>query len=82
MWFFYDVFVYVNEINIFLVFISVDQLKVFDRVFYVFLFKILDWFGFGFNFIYWIKVLYNFVFSMVKVNGWFMFFILFERGLR
>ena len=77
-----DVLAYANETNTPLVFISVDQLKAFDRVSHAFLFKTLDRFGFGPNFIHWIKVLYNSVSSSVKVNGWFTSFIPLERGLR
>ena len=73
---------YANETNTPLAFISVDQLKAFDRVSHAFLFKTLDRFGFGPNFIDWIKVLYNSVSSTVKVNGWFTSFIPLERGLR
>ena len=55
-----------NETNTPLAFISVDQLKAFDRVSHAFLFKTLDRFGFGPNFIHWIKVLYNSVSSSVN----------------
>ena len=78
----HDVITYANEKDISLALISVDQLKAFDRVSHEFLFKSLESFGFGPNFIQWIKVIYNSVSSSVKTNGWLTAFINLERGLR
>lgn len=78
----HDVVTYANEKGIPLALISVDQLKAFDRVSHEFLFKSLDKFGFGPNFIRWIQIIYNSASSSVKTNGWLTAFIHLERGLR
>ena len=78
----HDVVSYANDCNIPLALISVDQLKAFDRVSHEFLFDTLVTFGFGPNFIRWIRVIYNSVSSSVKTNGWLTAFIALERGLR
>ena len=65
----HDVVSYANDCNIPLALISVDQLKAFDRVSNEFLFETLVTFGFGPNFIRWIRVIYNSVSSSVKTNG-------------
>ena len=62
--------------------ISVDQLKTFDRVSHEFLFKCLEHFGFGPNFVQQVKLKYNSVSSSVKTNGWLTALITLERGLR
>ena len=78
----HDVVAYANEKDVPLVLISVDQLKAFDRVSHEFLFKCLEHFGFGPNFVQWIRLIYNSVSSSVKTNGWLTAFITLERGLR
>ena len=78
----HDSVYYANECNIPLAFITVDQLKAFDRVSHDFLFKALEAFGFGSSFMRWIRVIYNAVSSSVKVNGWLTAFIDLKRGLR
>jgi len=50
-------------------FISLDQEKAFDRIEHCFLWKVLNAFGFSESFINYIKVLYNGVESILKVNG-------------
>ena len=77
-----DVIAFANETNKPLAVISIDQLKAFDRVSHTFLFNTLAKFGFGPQFIQWIKVLYNQTTSSVKCNGWLTAFISLERGLR
>ena len=77
-----DVIAYSNENNTPLALISIDQLKAFDRTSHSFLFSTLEHFGFGPQFIRWIKLIYNSVSSSVKVNGWLTSFINLERGLR
>ena len=78
----HDVVAYANEKDVPLALISVDQLKAFDRVSHEFLFQCLEHFGFGPNFVQWIKLIYNSVSSSVKTNGWLTAFITLERGLR
>ena len=78
----HDVITYANVNNIPLALISVDQLKAFDRVSHDFLFKTLQRFGFGPDFVRWIQIIYNSVSSSVKTNGWLTSFIGLERGLR
>ena len=78
----HDVVAYANEKDVPLALISVDQLKAFDRVSHEFLFKCLERFSFGPNFVQWIKLIYNSVSSSVKTNGWLTAFITLERGLR
>jgi len=76
------VIAFANETHTPLVLISIDQMKAFDRTSHSFLFSTLEHFGFGPNFIRWIKLIYNSVLSYVKVNGWLTAFIDLERGLR
>ena len=73
---------YANEKDVPLVLISVDQLKTFDRVSHELLFKCLEHFGFGPNFVQQVKLKYNSVSSSVKTNGWLTALITLERGLR
>lgn len=49
--------------------ISLDLEKAFDRVEHEYLFRILQQFGFGDNFIKWLKILYKDSKSQVKCNG-------------
>ena len=57
-------------------------MKAFDRVSHNFLFACLERFGFGSNFIHWIKLIYHDVSSSVKTNGWLTAFIKLEQGFR
>lgn len=50
-------------------FISIDQEKAFDRVEHAYLWKTLNAFGFSSEFIDKIKVLYNDIESLLKING-------------
>ena len=77
-----DTILYANETNTPLALVSIDQMKAFDRVFHSFLFSTLEHFGFGPNFIKWIKLIYTSTSSAVKLNGWLTSFIPLERGLR
>ena len=77
-----DALRYANDNNTPLALITIDQLKAFDRVDHHFLFQTLTKFGFGPNFIQWIKTLYTDTTSSVKVNGWFTAFFHLQRGLR
>ena len=63
-------------------FIFLDQLKAFDMVDHDLLFKTMDTFGFGNEFIKWIKVLYSNASTQIKVNGYLTNNIPLRRGLR
>ena len=63
-------------------FIFLDQEKAFDRMSHSFILKTLRRFGFGENFINWIKIIYTDVTSSVKVNGYLTKEFSIERGVR
>ena len=63
-------------------FIFLDQEKAFDRVNHDFLFKTMHSFGFGNNFIEWIKVIYSNASSVLNINGFFSEKISLKRGVR
>ena len=63
-------------------YIFIDQEKAFDRVSHNFLFKTLNKFGVGENFIKWVKIIYKDATSKVKVNGFFTDCIKIKRGVR
>ena len=75
-----DTILYANETNTPLALVSIDQMKAFDRISHSFLFSTLEHFGFGPNFIKWIKLIYTSTFSAVKLNGWLTSFIPLERS--
>lgn len=64
-----DIIWYMNEKNDEGYIISLDFEKVFDRVEYGYLFDVLRSFGFGENFIKWIKILYKGELIKIKCNG-------------
>ena len=47
-----------------------DQEKAFDRMSHSFIFKTLEEFGFGKNFIDWVKIICGGTKSFVKINGY------------
>ena len=59
-----------------------DQEKAFDRVSHAFLFKVLDAFGFGENFIHWIEILYSNACTRINVNGFLTDEIPLKSGVR
>ena len=73
---------YVNQKDLKCSFISLDQEKAFDRVNYKFLFKVLKAYNFGPDFIKWVSILYNDVFSSVIVNGFISDPFSITRGVR
>ena len=81
-----DVISYVQDDNLDLFILKLDQEKAFDRVSHPFLFEVLKHFGFGDNFITWIKAFYFYIRSAVKVNGFVTPFLKFlnlsDRGAR
>ncbi len=63
-------------------FIFLDQEKAFDRVNHKFLFKTMEAFGIGENFINWVRSIYSNASSMVTINGFFSERIPLKRGVR
>lgn len=64
-----DIVSFLNEKNRNGYLISLDFEKAFDRVEHGFLFSILECFGFGRNFIKWVRILYSDIMTKVKCNG-------------
>ena len=62
--------------------IFLDFEKAFDSVSWSFLIKTLEYFGFGQNFIQWIKIIYNNISSCVLNNGKSTEFFKIHRGIR
>ena len=77
-----DLIEYVNRNNLPGLIVSLDQTKAYDRVEWDFLFKVLEKFNFGPNFIKMIKTCYNNIQSAVKVNGFVSSFFYLSRGIR
>lgn len=65
-----DVIDVVEQENIEGYVLKIDQKQAFDRVSHDYLFSLLEKFGFGPNFISWIKIFYSEIFSSVKCNGY------------
>ena len=63
-------------------FIFLDQEKAFDRVNHTFLFKTMEAFGIGQNFINWVKMIYSNATTILNINGYFSEKISLERGVR
>ena len=61
--------------------IFLDFEKVFDSVEWNFMYKVLEKFNFGKNFINWINVLYNKPLFKMKNNGWLSKTVQMERGI-
>lgn len=49
--------------------ISLDLEKAFDRVEHQYMYDVIESFGFGKNFIKWIKIFYEHALTVVKCNG-------------
>ena len=63
-------------------FLLIDQEKAFDRVETKWLFNVLEGFGFGQNFIKWIRILYKYAQSAIITNGVISRYFSVERGIR
>ena len=63
-------------------FIFLDQEKAFDRVDHPFLFKTMEAFGIGKNFIDWVKILYSNASIQIKINGHLTSNIPLQRGVK
>ena len=73
---------HINETDGEAALVFVDQEKAFDRMSHSFIFKTLERFGFGQNFVNWIKIICNGTKSFVKVNGYETHKFDIERGVR
>lgn len=62
--------------------ISIDLEKAFDRVEHKYLFDLIEKFGFGRNFITWMKCFYTDILSCIKVNGFLTDYIEISRSIR
>ena len=61
---------YVDQKGMHVAIISLDQRKAFDRVSHEFLFACLEAYGFGPDFIQWVRLLYTNISSSVLINGY------------
>ena len=77
-----DLIAYANDENIPAIFLSIDQMKAFDRVDWSYLFKCLEAFGFGPSLIKWVRIIYTDISSCVKVNGHISEPFTLSRGVR
>ncbi|CAC5402728.1 unnamed protein product [Mytilus coruscus] len=62
--------------------IKIDQEKAFDRVDHKYLFHILEKFGFGPQFVHWIKLFYKGIRSTIKCNGFLTNYVPILNSLR
>uniref|UniRef100_A0A672R4V8 Reverse transcriptase domain-containing protein n=1 Tax=Sinocyclocheilus grahami TaxID=75366 RepID=A0A672R4V8_SINGR len=77
-----DMIRYINEKNKNGFLISLDFEKAFDRVEHDFLFGVLKSFGFGENFIKWIRILYKGAVTKIKCNGFLTHVFKITRSIR
>ena len=77
-----DMIAYTNARNIPGLMLLADFEKAFDKLEWEFLFQALSFFGFGDDFIKWIRVMYSDITSCVLNNGHASEFFFLERGLR
>ena len=77
-----DILDYADDNDIPGILFSADFEKAFDSIDHSFMFAVLEKFGFGPNFIHWIRTLYNGAESSVMNNGHSTGFFTLERGTR
>ena len=77
-----DILEYVDDNDILSILFSADFEKAFDSIDHSFMFAVLKKFGFGPNFIHWIRNLYNGAESSVMNNGHSTRYFPLERGTR
>lgn len=77
-----DIIDYAIEEDIPAYILKIDSEKAFDRISHDYLFKLLSHFGFGDNFIQWVKILYTHASSAVKCNGHISKFFDVDRSVR
>ena len=77
-----DLIDFINKNGLYCALIFLDQEKAFDRMSHNFMIKTLRHYGFGENFINWIKIIYKDCSSRVKVNGFTTPPFSIDRGVR
>ena len=77
-----DTIEYLNRTNNSGILLMLDFEKAFDTVEWPFLFKVLEKFNFGNQFIKWIKILYKNPYTTIKNNGWLSDKFPLKRGIR
>ena len=77
-----DMLGYIERTNESSILVSLDQEKAFDRVNHTFLFRLLSHFGFGSDFIKWIRTLYAGANMTIIINGYLTEQIELKRGVR
>ena len=77
-----DLIDFVNSSGLEAAMLFLDQEKAFDRMSHSFIFKTLRHFGFGNEFIDWIKIIYTDCSAKVKVNGHLSSSVPIKRGVR
>ena len=78
----YDTLVYAEKENIPGLILSVDMEKAFDSISWSFLFKCLDFFQFGPDFVKWIKTFYSSISTCLALNGQYSEWFSIKRGVR
>ncbi len=77
-----DIIDHANDMDLKASLVSIDQMKAFDRVDWNFLFKTLERFNLGPNFVSWVRLAYTKISSKIKVNGFLSKSFRLERGVR
>jgi len=77
-----DIIEYCYKENTLAYILKLDSEKAFDRVSHEYLFNLLPHFGFGKNFVEWVKILYTDISSAVKCNGHISRFFNVKRSVR
>lgn len=62
--------------------LKIDQIKAFDKVSHAYLLKVLSKFGFGPNFLAWIKIFYSEICNTVKCNGFTTPYFMVKQSVR
>ena len=78
----FDLMSYIDSNSEEALFAQIDFEKAFDSIEWPFLFKSLESYNFGSNFINWIKILYTNIESCVGNNGYYSEFFLLNRSIR
>lgn len=77
----YDIMDFIKSEGMSGILVFFDFEKVFDSIEWNFIYRCLEVFGFGFDFIRWFLVFYKDIFSCVCNNGVYLDYFFFERGV-